>query len=536
MLLTLHKHNLLSKLKRKILSVSLLAHRFLVDRERINNLSDFYTKTYTEFQTSRPKSLIIMDTFSIPEWVISAGQFANILGKDKNSEIKLFSKKRNINFYYKKLYAALNINSCIQTKLKSKNLKQEKIKIFAKAKVDLKSKQLVFDYQIYGIWIGIDIYETYLRRQNPTIDFSDSIFWKTVDESIELLIFWRDFFSKNNVSAVIVSHDCYNTMNILAKVAYSKNIPVYAPNARGISLLTKPFSIYANLFYNYKNIFNSLTSKEKENAIKLSKHQLNSRLSGQVGVDMSYSTKSAFLDHAGSPPVLKRSNRKKVVILVHDFYDNPHGYGGMLFIDFYEWLRFLVNISKKTKYDWYIKTHPDYSPGTLEILSKIVLKDSRINLLPPETSFHQLSREGLDFALTCYGSCGHELPLLGIQVINCAYNPHIAFNFNWHAKSISEYEYLIMNIPTLSLEFSVESIYEFYYVHYFYTYVDDLIYKSHRGMEKSLTTEEQLSLKSYEYYKENFDSEFFQISVTKIRNFIQSKKSHLFIKGPQSFE
>ena len=42
----------------------------------------------------------------------------------------------------------------------------------------------------------------------------------------------------------------------------------------------------------------------------------------------------------------------------------------------------------------------------------------RFALIPSETSFHQLADEGIQFALTCYGSIGHECPLLDIQVIN----------------------------------------------------------------------------------------------------------------------
>ena len=76
---------------------------------------------------------------------------------------------------------------------------------------------------------------------------------------------------------------------------------------------------------------------------------------------MRYSTKSAFVSSNSNNHALKVSNRFKVLIAVHDFFDNPHGYGGMFFTDYYEWLTFLVDLSKKTNYDWYIKTHPDFS-------------------------------------------------------------------------------------------------------------------------------------------------------------------------------
>ena len=43
---------------------------------------------------------------------------------------------------------------------------------------------------------------------------------------------------------------------------------------------------------------------------------------------------------------IKNSNKTKVLICTHCFFDNPHGYGGMIFLDFYEWLVFLGEISK----------------------------------------------------------------------------------------------------------------------------------------------------------------------------------------------
>ena len=47
----------------------------------------------------------------------------------------------------------------------------------------------------------------------------------------------------------------------------------------------------------------------------------------------------------------------KVLICTHEFFDDPNSTGGLLFPDFYEWLKYLAQISNKTNYDWYIKPH-----------------------------------------------------------------------------------------------------------------------------------------------------------------------------------
>ena len=67
--------------------------------------------------------------------------------------------------------------------------------------------------------------------------------------------------------------------------------------------------------------------------------------------------------------------------------------------------------------------HPDPLPGTEVIIREILEEFPRITFIPPETSHHQLVKEGIDFVLTAYGTVGHEYPALGVQVINAGYNP-----------------------------------------------------------------------------------------------------------------
>ena len=88
-------------------------------------------------------------------------------------------------------------------------------------------------------------------------------------------------------------------------------------------------------------------------------------------------------------------------------------------------------------------------------------------MVNPETSYHQLRSEGIDFALTCYGTVGHELPLLGFTVINASYNPHIAFNFNVTARSQVEYEKILRNINDHRLlNINNDEVYRFYFIHH----------------------------------------------------------------------
>jgi hypothetical protein len=305
------------------------------------------------------------------------------------------------------------------------------------------------------------------------------------------------------------------------------------PNPLGVQRISKPYSLQGNKFKNYKKYFNQLSKEEKLFAIQWGKERIELRLSGKVGVDKPDSTKSAFTNNRNSKRIIKASNRIKVVITTHDFFDNPHQYGGMLFTDFYEYLDYLVKHSKKLNYDWYIKTHPDASLETQIAVKEIVLDRSNIKLIPPETSWYQLAEEGLDFALTCYGSVGHELPLLGVQVINVSENnPHIAYDFDWHSTTIKKYEELLYSLQKMDKKVNFDEIYEFYYLNYDYTIVDDFIFDSYNKMISTLAEKQLLSLDAYIYFIDNLTTKKHNEIISKMKLFVKSNKANYFIKGP----
>ena len=113
-------------------------------------------------------------------------------------------------------------------------------------------------------------------------------------------------------------------------------------------------------------------------------------------------------------------------------------------------------MSKKVDYDWYIKTHPDYLPGTMKIIEDFIKKYPKLNLLPSSSSHHQIIKEGISAVLTVYGTIGCEYPLLNKLVVNASMNnPHIAYDFNQHCKSIKDYENTIKKLPSLIKQFPI---------------------------------------------------------------------------------
>ena len=93
-------------------------------------------------------------------------------------------------------------------------------------------------------------------------------------------------------------------------------------------------------------------------------------------------------------------------------------------------------------------------------------KKDIINAIYMQIGFSKQITENLDYGLTVYGSIAHELPLLGVKVINASLdNPHKAFNFSITPNNLSEYTKILNNLTKVKKKnTNTKSIYEFYYM------------------------------------------------------------------------
>jgi hypothetical protein len=392
----------------------------------------------------------------------------------EQSFFKLFSFAKNLlkklvfyNYFFntklQNIYKSFGVNASLKFSFssKQKNIAKKEYDLILES---LHTKSDIERIKINNVWVGDLIYDHYLMNyKKPTINLNDLEFKKVLYESILLFYYWEDYFNINNVVSVNSSHCVYYNA-IPLRIAVSKSIAVYQVNYTHIYKLdaTNLFA-YAD-FYNFKNIFKELPSDIKKNGLIEAKNRINKRFDGEIGVDMNYSTKSAF-GPINSTKVLQDSPNIKILIATHCFFDSPHGYGLSFFPDFYEWLEFLGQLSTKTNYDWYIKTHPDVIEGTTEIVKSFIDKYPKINLIPKETSHHQLIKEGIDFALTVYGTIGFEYAALGKAVINCSnITPHIAYNFNINPKDVEDYKQLLLNLDEINFLPNQEEVYEYYFM------------------------------------------------------------------------
>ena len=413
------------------------------------------------------KNLIIFDNFESLSNTCLRLVYFPILSKFYQAKLKYFNL--NFNPIFKNIYKNIPAQQII-IQLNANQKKELLIKMNRILK-NLRTKQQIMRIAFNKINIGIDIYESYLiRHKEATINEvnKNKKLRKIIYEALTNSIFWRDYLKKENVVASLLSHRCYIETNIINKICIENKIPVFTLSGIGDGI-NRWNSNKLNLFKLYPKIFKALSQTEKKHGIETAKKQLKKRFGGKPGVNMTYSKISAFSKKIEiNEDLFKDGNKINILICTHCFYDNPHAYGKNFFVDFYEWILYLAKISKKTNYNWYIKPHPDYLPGTLDHIYKIMKSFNNIQLLDPLTSFHQLIGK-VDKILTVYGSVAHELPLLGFEVINCTdQNPHRAYNFSYTPKNISSLTKKLLNLKKENQLIDEKKIYEFYYIHYYF--------------------------------------------------------------------
>jgi hypothetical protein len=466
---------------------------------------------------------------------IAYSYLANVLATEYKAGITAYVPRAHANWWQKLAFAAKKIfrlealgiyESFGATEFLSVRLSIEQRTKAAGWLADilgtLHTKRDIEELTINGVWLGDLIYDTYLRRfSKPTIELNSPEFRRSLLDSLELFAFWQEYFDTHDVQAVNVSH-CVYDLAIPLRVAVARNIPAFQASPTHMYRMSRNDLFAYNDFHYFRERFAALPQPVQRAGVEEARRRIERRFAGKVGVDMAYSTKSAY-GAAKHARLLLESPRKKILIATHCFFDSPHSYGKNVFPDFYEWLDFLGKISEVTDYDWYIKTHPDYLAGTREIIENFIARYPRFTLLPADASHHQIIAEGIDVALTVYGTIAFEYAALGIPVINNSLNnPHIAYGFNLHSKDVEDYRRLLLGLDTLDFKIDTEQVYEYYFMRYIYN-TEDLFFDSYEAAEKALGGYKgQFSPTVYERWLDEWSPQKHDAILAALRRFVQS--------------
>jgi len=412
---------------------------------------------------------------------------------------------------------------------------EERTRWLEEARSKIATKEDLLRYELDGLPIGEDIYESVLRYHNrATVEVSTDPVWLDVmEQAFGIYQFWRDRFVENEIVALLGTQLVYIRANILARLALKNDVPVYTMDGHMLMKADSP-RIYGAYFKSSRTLFHKMSPEEQQNALEISRERLERRVKGEVGVDMAYSTASAFVKREDGLRVIEPSDRLKVLICTHDFFDAPHVYGGLPFPDFYEWIAYLGEISERTDYDWYIKTHPDPSELTENIIYELTGKYPKLQLLPKTTSHHELIEQGIQVCLTCHGTVTLEYPLFHVPVVQInRINPTMAYDFTVTCPDLKAYEEQLLNLAGVEVNFDDEEVYKAYFMRNYFFCVNDLFVEDYAEMITGLGGFGRVSyLQIYQEFVSGFSEQRHHETLERLKTFLDSGCRFLTRIGP----
>jgi hypothetical protein len=469
----------------------------------------FYKKNFSFKQIST--KIILIEAFQVPSNEISILYFLTSLKSKKdfspvafyfNEKNRLNRLKIRVKYLTSPMYSA-GIRRLIIIDTHTQHPKLNNLKML-KSIYGINSNYDLENFTHSNILIGDLLYDEFLSdNQCATIDIDDIKCYLQVEKFILLVNQFNMIFLKFDIEAVLVSH-CVYKWAIPARIAVANNVSAYQVTGESIYRIsnTKPFA-YTD-FFDYPQIFSSISDGRREVGLRMAKTNLDRRFAGEVGVDMPYSTKSAFTVKDGDDlkeNVLKVNSKIKILVAVHDFYDSPHPFGFNFYPDIYLWLESLALLSNKVNFDWYIKTHPDIQGIGKKILEDFCNLHPQFNLLPADTSHLNIIKDGINFVLTIWGTVAVEYSYFNIPVINASKNnPHASYKFSITPNSREEYESLILNLDKLVHPIEKAEIYEYYFMNNIYKTKSILFTDYDRYLKEIGGYKNSMSHLAYEYF------------------------------------
>lgn len=419
----------------------------------------------------KSKRAIYVEGLQTPSSLIALSVFLPVLSRQLSSSVSSY-KFVHLKWYSIFTQKLIHRNSLLWA-IGARKINLFKLRDNIKGKyidefIRIRDKKDLFDFCYRGIHIGDLVYDSYLNETHkPTLDLSDKELLLIFSDCCAITDEWFSLIAQDRISAVVVGHAVYKN-GIPARVCLASGLPAYQVNLTAIYSLSPNRSLAHLDYLDYPEVFSALSSEEKSHGLNLAEKRLEQRLSGNLAPELSYMPVSAYtLFNRETPRLLSESNNLKVLIATHDFFDSPHCYGENIHEDFYKWLEAIGELTSKTPFDWYLKNHPYLRGDGENVVKQIVDSYPRIKVLPSDSTHQQLVAEGMDAALTVFGTIGSEYAYLGLKVVNaCPKNPHSRYNFNFNPKNISEFNEIILNLDRISIDIDKQEILEYYYMAY----------------------------------------------------------------------
>lgn len=337
------------------------------------------------------------------------------------------------------------------------------------------------DLRIDGILVGDLVIDSYLRfRPAATVDLADPFLARLLKQMLRDVALAQAWFARARPVLYLSSYSTYIEHGVAVRVALAHGIPVrvFGNLVTFGKRLTADDPFHATNGGAYRKTVESLT--EPGPALDRARDLLEGRLGGKIDHATNYMRRSAY-EHCDEP--VPAEVRGAVVVFLHDFFDSPHIYADLIFDDFWQWICFTICTLTESGTPFFLKPHPNQIAASVEVLKQLHFQFPTLRMLSTRITNRQLVDVGMGAGVTVYGTVAHELAYLGVPVICCARHPHHAFDFCRTARSVSEYEAMLLQpfeLP-LSREQMRHQALQFYYAHNLHGDAGALALRAHFG-------------------------------------------------------
>ncbi len=306
-----------------------------------------------------------------------------------------------------------------------------------------------------GIVCGDLVIDSFLRfRPKAAFDAKDPFVWRILWQVLRDARRANRYFARRAVGTYLTTYATYVDHGVTARVALQYGVSVYVLSDffNFLARLTPDRPYQTPDCRGYRASFYALPSELQSQCLSRSEELLTLRLSGGLDPAMAYMRSSAYAgDPAGRQAGAADSLRGAVVVFLHDFYDSPHIWPGLVFTDFWDWICTTIETLTAADVPFFIKPHPNQISLSDAVISELRAKYPHVRWLDRSTNNLALAQAPISCGVTVYGTIANELAFLGIPTIGAAANPHEAFGFCRTATSRAEYTSLLQDHSSMPL-------------------------------------------------------------------------------------
>lgn len=302
------------------------------------------------------------------------------------------------------------------------------------------TREAILGLSVQGIPVGDLVNDTYLRfKPAPTIGSPDLqlllVVWQARREARRA----TRYFDNAVPTIMLSSYATYVQHGVAVRAAlkFGARVITCGNNQQSFKELTVQDWLHTKNTRGYASDFSLLVGQEEK--LACAKELIQFRLGGGVDLATSYMASSAYAARAVKVPDLAGC----VVVFLHDFFDSPHIYHGMVFPDFWQWICLTIETLEGAGIPFVLKKHPNQIASSNEVVADLQSRYPSARFISEHITNVQLVAGGMICGVTIYGTVAHELAYLGIPSIGCAQHPHVSFGFCRTARSVGEYQTLL---------------------------------------------------------------------------------------------